>query len=109
MLIAPIAPLQNRLSYAHPADLPMALACAQRGTGYLAYAPFEGPAGKPPEAALAVARRRGVSVHRILLAWPRAQSPNIMPLAGASRPATIGDSAALLDLTGEDLADMASD
>jgi aryl-alcohol dehydrogenase-like predicted oxidoreductase len=59
-----------------------------------------------PEAALAVARRRGVSVHRVLLAWLREQSPNIMPLVGASRPASIRDSAAPLDLVDSDLEDL---
>jgi aryl-alcohol dehydrogenase-like predicted oxidoreductase len=62
-----------------------------------------GAAGAPPEPALAVARRRGVSVYRVLLAWLRQQSPNIVPLAGASRPASIRDSAALLDLEPEEL------
>lgn len=106
LAVAPIASVQNRLSYGHPDDLPTALACAQRGVAYLAYAPFGGPSGRPPEAALSIARRRGVSVHRVLLAWLRAQSPNIVPLAGASRPASISDSAALLDLADEDLADL---
>jgi diketogulonate reductase-like aldo/keto reductase len=78
LAVAPIASVQNRLSYGRPDDLPTALACA----------------------------RRGVSVHRILLAWLRAQSPNVVPLAGASRPASITDSAALLDLADEDLADL---
>jgi aryl-alcohol dehydrogenase-like predicted oxidoreductase len=77
-----------------------------RGVGYLAHSPFGGSSGRPPEAALAVAKRRDVSVHRVLLAWLRAQSPNIVPLAGASRPASIRDSAALLDLAAEDLADL---
>jgi pyridoxine 4-dehydrogenase len=106
LAVGPIASVQNRLSYACPGDLSMAVACAQRGVAYLAYAPFGGPSGSPPEAALAIAMRRGVSVHRILLAWLRAQAPNIVPLAGASRPASITDSAVLLDLTGEDLADL---
>lgn len=105
--VAPIATVQNRLSYGQPDDRPTALACMERGIGYLAYAPFGGPSGQPPQAALAVATRRGVSVHRVLLAWLRAQSPNIVPLAGASRPASIADSAALLELTAGDLADMA--
>jgi pyridoxine 4-dehydrogenase len=107
LAVAPIATVQNRLSYGHPGDLPTALACAQRAVAYLAYSPFGGPSGSKPEAALAIARRRGVSVHRVLLAWLRAQSPNIVPLAGASRPASIADSAALVDLADEDLADMA--
>jgi pyridoxine 4-dehydrogenase len=106
LTVAPIVSVQNRLSYGHPGDLPTALACAKRRVAYLAYAPFDGPSGRPPEAALSVAWRRGVSVHRILLAWLRAQSPNIVPLAGASRPASITDSAALLDLADEDLADL---
>ena len=106
LAVTAITSVQNRLSYGHPGDLPAALACAQRGVGYLAHSPFGGPSGRPPEAALAIAWQRGVSVHRILLAWLRAQSPNIVPLAGASRPATIRDSAALLDLADEDLADL---
>jgi aryl-alcohol dehydrogenase-like predicted oxidoreductase len=103
LAIAPVAAVQNRLSLAGPGDLPTALACARRGVSYLAYAPFGGPSGAPPVAALAVARRRGVSVHRVLLAWLRQQSPNILPLAGASRPASIQDSAAPLTLDDRDL------
>ena len=97
LAIAPIAAVQNRFSYGQPGDLPTALACAERGVAYLAYSPFGGPSGTPPEAALAAARRYGVSVHRVLLAWIRAQSPDIVPLVGASRAASIRDSAALLD------------
>jgi len=103
---APIAAVQNRLSYGDPADLPTALACARRDVAYLAYSPFGGPSGTPPRAALTVAERHGVSVHRVLVAWLRAQSPNIVPLAGASRPESIRDSAALLDLPDRDLEDM---
>jgi aryl-alcohol dehydrogenase-like predicted oxidoreductase len=102
MAIAPVATVQNRLSYGQPADLLMALACAKRSIVYLAYMAFAGP----PGAAAIIARRRGVSVHRVLLAWLRAQSPNIVPLVGASRPASIRDSAAPLDLTSQDLADL---
>jgi len=104
--VAPIAVVQNRLSYGAPGDLPMALACAERDIAYLAYSPFGGPAGPIPQAALAVAGRRGVSPHRVLLSWLRRQSPNIVPLAGASRPASIRDSAARLDLTDQDLEDL---
>jgi pyridoxine 4-dehydrogenase len=106
LAIAPIDTVQNRLSYNDPVDLPTALACTQRNVAYLAYMPFGGPSGTIPEAAIAVAKRRGVSVHRVLLAWLREQSGNIMPLAGASRPASIRDSADLLELTSQDLDDM---
>jgi aryl-alcohol dehydrogenase-like predicted oxidoreductase len=104
--VAPVAAVQNRLSYAQQEDLPMALACAQRGVAYLAYSPFGGPAAAPPRVAAAVAGRHGVSVQRVLLAWLRSQAPNVVPLAGASRPASIRDSAALLNLTTEDLTDL---
>jgi pyridoxine 4-dehydrogenase len=104
LAIAPIAAVQNRLSLLDPGDLPTALACAERGVAYLAYAPFGGPSHRPPEAALAIASRRGVSAQRVMVAWLLAQSPNIVPLVGASRPATIRDSAAPLRLREEDLA-----
>jgi aryl-alcohol dehydrogenase-like predicted oxidoreductase len=41
-----------------------------------------------------------------MLAWLREQSPNIVPLAGASRPASIRDSAVLLGLTDQDREDL---
>jgi pyridoxine 4-dehydrogenase len=108
LAIAPIAAVQNRLSYGNPGDLSTAPACAARNVAYLAYTPLGGPSGRAPEAALAIARRRGVSVPRVLLAWLREQAPNILPLVGASRPATIRDSAVRLDLTEQDLADLRS-
>ena len=106
LAVAPIATVQNRLSYSDPGDLSMPLTCAERDIVYLAYSPFGGLAGPIPPAALDVARRRGVSPHRVLLASLRVQSPNIVPLAGASRPASIRDSAARFDLTDHDLKDL---
>jgi aryl-alcohol dehydrogenase-like predicted oxidoreductase len=106
LTVAPVAAVQNRLSYGDPADLPTALACARRQVAYLAYSPFGGSSLPPPRAAVDVARRHGVSVHRVLLAWLRDQSANVLPLVGASRPASIRDSAALLDLTSQDRADL---
>jgi aryl-alcohol dehydrogenase-like predicted oxidoreductase len=96
LAVAPIAAVQNRLSYGDPGDLPMALACAERGVAYLAYSPFGGSAGPVPQAALTVARRRGVSAHRVLLAWLRRQSPNIVPLAGSTSQTRISRTCAPL-------------
>lgn len=107
LTLAPIAAVQNRLAYGCPADLPTALACFERHVAYLAYSPLGGPSGMPPAAAAAIAKRRGVSVPRVLLAWLRQQSPGIIPLVGASRPASIRDSATMLDLTDQDIRDMA--
>ena len=85
------------------------MACAERNAAYLAYAPFGGPSGPLPAAALAIAGRRGVSAHRVLLAWLRAQSPAITPLAGASKPGSIRDSATPFGLMDLDLADLRPD
>ena len=106
LTVAPVEAVQNRLSYADPADLPTALACARRGLAYLAYAPLSAPSGPPLQAALRVARRRQASGQRVMLAWLREQAPNIVPLVGASRPASIRDSADLLALTPDDLSDL---
>jgi diketogulonate reductase-like aldo/keto reductase len=100
--------VQNRLSYADPADLPTALACAERGLPYLAYTPLAAPSGPPLQAALAVAGRRHASVQRVMVAWLREQAPAIVSLVGASRPASITDSADLLDLTREDLDELSA-
>jgi pyridoxine 4-dehydrogenase len=106
LAIAPISTVQNPLSYGNPGDIATALACAQRDVGYLAYKAFDVPSGPLREAANRVARRHGVSVQRILLAWLREQSPNIIPLVGASRPASIRDSAALVRLRDKDRQDL---
>jgi aryl-alcohol dehydrogenase-like predicted oxidoreductase len=47
-----------------------------------------------------------VSAHRVLLAWLRAQSPAIVPFAGASRPGSIRDSATPFGLIDCDLEDL---
>jgi pyridoxine 4-dehydrogenase len=98
--------VQNRLSYADPGGLAVARACAGRGIAYLAYSPLAAPSGARQAAALRVAGRHGASTQRVLLAWLRAQAPNILPLVGASRPASIRDSADLLELSGDDLAEL---
>ena len=106
--VTPVDAVQNRLSYADPADLPTALACAGRGIAYLAYSPLAAPSGPPLQAALTVAGRHHASVQRVMLAWLRAQAPAIVPLVGASRPASIRDSANLFELTHQDLAELRS-
>lgn len=94
-LIAPISSVQNRLSFTRMSDLPLAVACAELDIRYLAYLPLDGPdaAIGPGDARRAIATARGVSVQALTLAWLRHLSPAIVPLVGASRPATIIDSA----------------
>lgn len=99
---AHVEAIQNRLSYADPGDLPTALTCASRGIAYLAYAPLAQPEEPLFKAARAVAARHEASVQRVMLAWLLEQASSIVPLVGASRPASIRDSAAPLSLTSRD-------
>jgi aryl-alcohol dehydrogenase-like predicted oxidoreductase len=46
-----------------------------------------------------VAEELGVSVYRVTLAWHLAQADVVIPIPGASRPASVVDSAAAADLT----------
>ncbi|WP_374117413.1 aldo/keto reductase [Streptomyces sp. RKAG293] len=63
-------------------------------------APAPAPTHAPPFAAFhEIARDRGVSPQRIALAWLLAKSPVVVPIPGASRPATIRDSAAAGEVT----------
>jgi aryl-alcohol dehydrogenase-like predicted oxidoreductase len=109
LTIAPVSAVQNRLSYADPRDPPMTLACAERGVAYVAYKTLARPSGAALEAALAVARRHGASMQRALLAWFGRQVPSVVPLVGASRPASIRDSATPLELSAQELVPAHSD
>lgn len=94
--VTPIAAVQNRLSYSTRGDLPVAEHCRRLGIAYLAYMPLHGP----DDAALTeVASRHGVSTQRVRLAWLLTRAPGVVPLVGATRPASIVDSLAALTLT----------
>jgi aryl-alcohol dehydrogenase-like predicted oxidoreductase len=77
--------------------------CADHGLAWLPWSPFGGvtAAGSLDAAAPAfaeVAGELGVSVHQVTLAWHLAQAEVVIPIPGASRPASIEDSAAAADL-----------
>ncbi|MGW2471129.1 aldo/keto reductase [Streptomyces bauhiniae] len=48
-----------------------------------------------------IAAERGVSVQRVVLAWLLSLSPAVIPIPGASRPASIQDSAGAVELSVE--------
>jgi aryl-alcohol dehydrogenase-like predicted oxidoreductase len=84
--------------------------CADHGLAFLPWSPFGGvsAAGSLDATAPAfaeVAAELGVSVYRVTLAWHLAQADVVLPIPGASRPASIVDSAAAagLRLTPEQL------
>src|SRR5262249_34363505 len=102
--IVPIASVQNRWNPSHrnPERDGVLAACHKVGVAFLPYSPFGGALGARslsgagklgPEAA-----RRGVSAHRLVLAWMLAKSPVVIPIPGARRGDTIRDSAGAADL-----------
>ena len=103
--IVPIAAIQNELSprYLAPLANGEVDACAERGIAFLAWSPLggidsAGGAGGAVSAIARIAGQREVSPQRVTLAWLLSLSEAIVPIPGASRPDTIRDSVAALDL-----------
>lgn len=102
--------VQNRYSPAFRENRPTLDLCAELGLAFLPWSPLGGlsrsavddPDDPPPPddgPFHALARERGVSPQQIALAWHAAQSPTVVPVPGARRPASISDSAAAASLT----------
>ncbi len=100
--------VQNRHSPAVRDSAPVLRLCAELGLAFLPWSPLggiarsslDGPSG-PTSAGTAfhrVAAAHGVSPHQVALAWLLAGSPQVIPLPGASRPASIRDAAAAAEL-----------
>jgi aryl-alcohol dehydrogenase-like predicted oxidoreductase len=95
--------VQNQFSPGYLSSLAELRHCAVLGLAWLPWSPFGGvsAAGSLPASAPAfaeVAAELGVSVYRVTLAWHLAQADVVVPIPGASRPASIQDSAAAADL-----------
>ncbi|RVX46626.1 aryl-alcohol dehydrogenase-like predicted oxidoreductase [Nonomuraea polychroma] len=101
--------VQNRYSPAVRDSDPELRLCAELGIAFLPWSPLGGisrsaleaeearPAGHP--AFHAIAGERNVSPQQVCLAWLLAAGPHVIPIPGASRPASIRDSAAAAGLT----------
>ncbi|MFC0861418.1 aldo/keto reductase [Sphaerimonospora cavernae] len=102
--------VQNEHSPRVRTSEPVVRLCEELGLAFLSWGPFGGMRaakglGSECEAFDDVAVARGVSPQRVSLAWQLHTSPVIIPIPGASRPASILDSLAAtdLDLTTEEL------
>ena len=95
--------VQNQFSPAFRSSRPEIDLCDELGLAFLPWSPLGGLgdakqlADKHPAFA-DVAKARGVSPQQVALAWELAQSPTVIPIPGAKRPASIRDSAAAADL-----------
>jgi aryl-alcohol dehydrogenase-like predicted oxidoreductase len=102
--IVPIASVQNRWN---PGDRSperdgVLDACTAGVVAFLPYSPFGGASGAATLGKMtrlaAQAAQRGVSAHRLVLAWMLAKSPVVIPIPGARREASIQDSAAAAEM-----------
>jgi aryl-alcohol dehydrogenase-like predicted oxidoreductase len=110
--VAPIASVQNEFSPIHQDDRDVVEYCAEEGIAYLAYSPLGGTRmtvenrnGRGARhlrdvfpAAARVAERRGISIHRLALAWLLTLTPTIIPIVGATREESVRDSAGAADV-----------
>ena len=103
--------VQNEFSPAFRSSEPELELADEMGIAFLPWSPLggigsAGDLGGRFAAFATVARQRGVSPQRVCLAWMLAKSPVVIPIPGASRPASVVDSAAAVDLslTADDLA-----
>jgi aryl-alcohol dehydrogenase-like predicted oxidoreductase len=103
--VVPVVSVQNRWSPGHrdPESDGVLAHCTRHGIAFLAYSPFGGASGAKTLARTgrlsAEASKRGMSPHRLVLAWMLAKSPVVLPIPGARRVESIVDSAAAADVT----------
>ncbi|MEW1653779.1 aldo/keto reductase [Streptomyces sp. NPDC093707] len=109
ILGAGLVSVQNQYSPAVRDSEPQLRLSTELGLAFLPWSPLggisrsslDGPSG-PASVGTAfhrVAAERGVSPQQIALAWLLARSPAVIPVPGASRPASIADSARAAELS----------
>jgi aryl-alcohol dehydrogenase-like predicted oxidoreductase len=99
-----LASVQNQFSPAFRSSEAELRLCDELGIAFLPWSPFGGSSragslGSRYAAFGEVARAHEVSPQRVCLAWMLAKSPWVVPIPGSSRPETIRDSVAAVDLT----------
>ncbi|WP_416986006.1 aldo/keto reductase [Streptomyces sp. T028] len=107
--IAPVAAVQNEFHANRRGDADLLATCEEAGIAFVPFHPVGG-GGEFEDARLAkVADRHGASVHQIGLAWMLASSPVTLAIPGTGSVSHLEDNMAVadIDLTAEDLADLA--
>ena len=101
--IVELASVQNQFSPSFRSSEGELRHCAQHGIAFLPWSPLGGISdaselGADHPAFKEIAEARGVSPQRVCLAWMLGLAPVVIPIPGSSRPETIRDSAAAVDL-----------
>lgn len=107
--------VQNQFSPAFRSSLPELRHCAELGIAFLPWSPLggirnAGGLGDRHGAFATIAAAHEVSPQQVALAWELALAPVVIPIPGASRPASIQDSvrAAELTLTAAEIAQLSA-
>lgn len=95
--------VQNEYSPSARSQAPMVRLCEQHGLAFLAWGPLGGmraakSLGEALGAFAEIGQERGVSPQRVAIAWALAVSPALIPIPGASRPESVLDTVAALEL-----------
>ncbi len=98
-----LASVQNQFSPAFRSSEGELRHCAELGIAFLPWSPLggigrAGDLGARHAAFQEIADARGVSPQQVTLGWMLALAPVVIPIPGASRPASITDSAQAADL-----------
>ncbi|MBB2975782.1 aryl-alcohol dehydrogenase-like predicted oxidoreductase [Microbacterium endophyticum] len=108
--------VQNQFSPAFRSSQAELEYCAAHGIAFLPWSPLGGikrasAIGDNHSAFQEIAYGRGISPQQLTLAWELALAPTVIPIPGASRPASIQDSvgAASLELTADEVAVLSAD
>ncbi|MEV1002308.1 aldo/keto reductase [Nonomuraea sp. NPDC050202] len=108
--IAPVAAVQNHFHIANRAETAVLDACEEAGIAFVPFFPLGGGRADIDDPALVkVAERHGATAHQIALAWLLAVSPATLAIPGTGSVAHLEQNLAArsIDLTEEDLADLA--
>jgi aryl-alcohol dehydrogenase-like predicted oxidoreductase len=103
--IVDVVAVQNQLSleYRGPIGKGEVAHCEEHGIAFLAWSPLGGISSAPDaagehDAVRAAADAHGVSPQQVALAWLLSLSPAVVPIPGSTRPETILDCVAALEL-----------
>ncbi|WP_291379244.1 aldo/keto reductase [Demequina sp.] len=107
--------VQNQFSPAFVSSYPELEVCAEMNIAFLPWSPLggisrAGDVGQNHQAFQDIADAHGVSPQRVTLAWELALADVVIPIPGASKPASITDSAQApeLELTADEVAQLSA-
>ena len=108
--VLPIVSVQNRYNIAERAADPVVEYCQREGIAFLPWYPLAAGALEPIPAISRVARKHGVTIMQVAIAWLLARSPVMVPIPGTSKVVHLEENmaAAALRFHADDLKELTS-